>query len=103
MQTVGRDSGSLQTARQLIGEEDIRQFRLTVSAKAERSVALLTLQVGKVDLGILVCCRADGDDARRGARLQPIQQEVGEQERRQVVHRQRQFYAVLGHRAMAPR
>jgi hypothetical protein len=51
---------------------------------AEATVEALSVQVVEGDLCALVSLRRCGDDAGGGARLQPIKEEVGEEERCQL-------------------
>ena len=52
MQHGGGDAGAVQAARQLVGEQDVGQFRLAVGPLP--GVAALALQVTEVDLPLLV-------------------------------------------------
>ena len=61
------------------------------------------LQVLEVDLAHGLGAGRHGDHPRRGTRLQSIQQQVGQQERGQVVHREGVLQAVGGDMATWPR
>ena len=83
MQRVGGDAGGRQPAGQLVGEQDVGELGLVVGACA--GVGPFALQVAEVDPPHGVHVGGDRDHAGRGAVVQPVQEQAGEQERREMV------------------
>src|SRR5690348_12972116 len=92
MQRVGRHPGSVQLPRQLIREEDIGELRFAVDAEGEVAAAVLHIVEGNVGAGMHG--GGDGDDAGGRAGFQRLEQQVGQQERREVIERERHLNAV---------
>jgi hypothetical protein len=98
MHAVHRHAGPLQPTRQLIGEQHIGELGLAVgAAPAEAPVAL---QVIEVDPAAPKRRRGDVYHPAGRAVLEQLQQQVGEQERAQMVHREGGLEAVGGHAAV---
>ena len=74
MQRIGGDRAGWDPAGQLVGEQDVGQLGLAVGPC--RGIRPLPLGLG---------VGGDGDHPRRGALLQSVEEQVGEQERRQMV------------------
>src|SRR5438874_2347048 len=68
---------------QLVAEQDVGELGLVVGPGA--GVRPFALQVLEVDVAELVGVGGDGDHAARGAVLQPVEKQAGEQERREMV------------------
>lgn len=92
-ESVDRDPRALQPASQLQREQQVGQLALTVAERL--AVVLFTVQVVEVDVAVLVELRGDHDDAAGSGGLQPVQQEVSEEEVTQVVHAELHLKAVL--------
>jgi hypothetical protein len=92
VQHVGGDAGALQAAGQLVGEHDVGQLGLVVGPLS--GVSALALQVVEVDATHRLGPGGDGHDPCGCARLEPVEQQVGEQERAEVVDREGVFQAV---------
>ncbi len=99
MKAVGRHPRAVEPSSQLVGEQDQRQLGLVV--RPHPVVILFGHQVVKVDRRFAVVIASDIDHPRRRAGLEHVQQQVGEQERRQVVDREDGLNAVYGHRSFA--
>ena len=99
VQEVGADVARGQAARQLAGEQGVGELGVAIRLPAVETA--FHLQVVEVDVPAAVHARADVDDARRGAGAQPLQQQVGQQERCQVVDRKGALVAVGGGAAAA--
>src|SRR5437763_1893985 len=84
------------TPRRLGGGQDVGQFGLAVHAHTP--VALRVLEIVEVEptARAAVGARRDVDDARRRAGLDAIEQQVGEEERPQVVDREGALQSVDG-------
>ena len=83
MQCVGGDGGGLQSAGQLVGEQDVGELGLVVGPCA--GVGPFALEVVEVDSPHGLHVGGDRDHAGRGAALQPAEEQAGEQERREMV------------------
>jgi hypothetical protein len=89
MQRIGGDhslirkGGALQPSGELVGEQHVGELGLAV--RPCPGVGLLALKVVEVDAALGLCIGGDRDYPRRGALLQPIDEQVGEQERCEVV------------------
>ena len=88
------DAGAVQAAGQLVGEHDVGQLRGVVGMLPR--IRGRALQVVEVDAAGGVRAGGDGDDPRRRAGLQAVQQQVGEQERGEMVEGEGVFQAVGG-------
>jgi hypothetical protein len=97
VQAVRCHAGPFEAARELAREEHVRELRLPV--RRHWAVAALGVQVVEVDAGADVGARADVDDARGRAGAQPVEQQVRQEEVRQVIGRERGLVAVDGHAA----
>ena len=93
VERVRRDARPLEPAGQLVGEQDVGQLGLVV--RALTAVAPLALEVVEVDAAHGLRARRDGDDPGRGGGPEPVQQQVRQQERREVVDRERALQTVL--------
>lgn len=90
VEAVAGDGGALQPLGQLIREKDVAQFAVTVLLEQLIvTVALIQisvrLQVVEVNVSQLVAFGSHGHHAARPARLQPPQEQHGQQEVAQVV------------------
>ena len=94
VQGIGGNGEALQSPGQFVAEQDVGQLGLVVGPCAE--VAALALQVVEVDAAKLVGVGGDDDDAGGGAVLEPVEEQVGEQERREVVEGEGAFEPVRG-------
>src|SRR6266540_1538634 len=83
MQRVGGDEAALQPAGQLVGEQDVGELGLAVGPCA--GPGTFALEVVEVDSPLGVRVGGDRDHAGWGALVQPVEEEIGEQERRQMV------------------
>src|SRR5439155_14278011 len=90
----GRDAGAFEAAGQLVGEHDVCELGLAVGALS--GVVASALQVLEIDPAPRLCAGGYGDDPCGCACLEPIQKQVGEQERGEVVERERVLQAVGG-------
>ena len=103
MQHGGGDAGAVQPARQFIGELDVGQFGLAVDLRP--GVAVLALQAPKLIFPVAWApedAGGHGHDPGRGAGGEPVQEQPGEQERGQVVDRERALQSVGGDLAGGP-
>jgi len=82
-QLIGGDGGALQPPGQLVGEQDVGELGLVVGLRA--GVGPFALQVVEVDLPHGLRVGRDRDDAGRSALHQAVAEQVGEQERREMV------------------
>ena len=94
MQDVGGDPTALQAARQLVGEHHVGQLGCVVGTLPR--VLLLTLQVVEVEATCRMRAGRHGDDPGWGAGFEPVEQQVGEQKRREVVEREGVLQAIGG-------
>ena len=94
MQAGGDHAAAVEPACQGAGEQDVAQLGAPVGL--ERGPVLLADHRGGVEAGAAMRLRRDGDDARGGRGAQPVEQQIGQQERRQMVDRDGQLVAVLG-------
>ena len=101
VQEVGADVARVQAARQLAGEQGVGELGVAIRLPAVETA--FHLQVGEVDVPAAVHARTDVDDARGRAGAEPVEQQVGQQERRQVVDREGTLVAVGGGAAAAHR
>jgi len=83
MQRVGGHRGALEPAGQLVGEQDVRELGLAVGPGS--GVGPFGLQVFEVDPPQGLHVGGDRDHTGRGALLEPAEEQVGEQERREMV------------------
>jgi hypothetical protein len=90
---VGRDAHAAQPPRQGEGEQQVGGLRR--AERVEGGEAARALQV--IEVQFACGRRADRDDGRRRAGLQPVKQQVGEQEGRQVVGGKHQLQPFAGH------
>ena len=100
MQTVRADPGSFEASGEFVREVHVRQFRPAVGGNGR--VVSLVLQVVEIDLGLPVRAGSDGDDPRRRACLEPVQQQTGEQKRRQMIDGEGDLQPVLVQSAFRP-
>lgn len=101
MEAVAGDGGALQPLGQLVCEEDVAQFAVTVLLEQLIvTVALIQilvrLQVVEVNVAQLVAFGSHGHHAARPARLQPLQEQRRQQEVTQVVDGKDQTEPLLG-------
>src|SRR2546423_9341812 len=75
----------------------------TVAVTPLPRVLLLTLQVVEVQVAERMRAGGHGNDPGRCAGLEPIQQQVGEQERREVIERERVLREPQSRAALSPR
>src|SRR5262249_44763035 len=80
-------------SRQFSREQDVSQLGFAVAAKAP--VGALGVEIVERDVCSLMRLGCRSDDAGRCALFQPLEEELAEQKRRQVVDRPGQFDAVL--------
>ena len=92
VEAVRDHAGRLEAPRQLAGEEHVRELRVRVGAP--RRPGALQLEVVEVDQPARVRRRAGGHDPRRRRLLQALAQQVGEQERGEVVDLEGQLVPV---------
>ena len=83
-----------QTARELDGEEHVRELGSRVGPR-DAVAAPLELQVVERHIGTAVFDARHGDDARRRAPLQEIEQKIREQKRSEMIDRKRLLDTVL--------
>ena len=93
MEAVRRHPGPIETSRQFSREQDVGQLGFAVAAKAP--VGALGVEIVERDVCSLMRLGCRGDNAGRRALLQPVEEELAEQKRREVVDRPGQFDAVL--------
>ena len=79
MKAARRHAASLQTPPQLPREQYVRELGLAIAGKA--AVEAFGVQVIEGDVRALVGFGRSGDDTGGSARLQPIEEQIGEQER----------------------
>lgn len=100
MEAVAGDAAALQPLGQLVGEEDVAQFAVTVLLKqlvvasGQRQLSV-GRQAREVHMPHLVRFGGHGHHAARPARLQPVQKQHGQQEVTQVVDAKDNPEAVL--------
>ena len=100
VQHRGGHAGAFQAAGQLVGEHHAGQLRLAVSTLP--GVVPLALQVVEVDAASGVGAGGDGDDPGGRARGEAVQQQAGQQERREVVEREGVLHAIGGDVPVSP-
>ena len=100
METVRGHARAFEASRQLCGEEDVRELGLAVASESPPTVGAFSIQVVERDVRTPVGIRGGGDDASRCALLQPVDEQVGEEERCQVVDGPGLLDAVLGEPAL---
>jgi len=98
VKAVGGDAGAVEAPGQLIGEEDVGELGGAVDPHG--AVAPRVVEVVEVDPTEAVRVRGDVHDAGRGRCPQAREQEVRQQEVREVVHREHGLDPV--HRGRAP-
>jgi hypothetical protein len=91
---VGRDRGGREPAGEFVGEQDVRELGLVV--RPCTGVGAFALQVVELDAAHGMRVGGDGDHPGRGAVPQPVQEQVGEQERREMVECERALEPVGG-------
>lgn len=90
MEAVAGNVGALEPLGELVGEEDVTQFAVTVfleeliDAVAHSQISV-SHQTVEIHLPILITFRGHSDHATRPARLQPVQEQHCEQEVTQVI------------------
>jgi hypothetical protein len=89
----------LQPAGQLVGEQDVGELGLVVGHGT--GVVPLTLKVGEVDAPLSMRVGRNRDHSGRRAVRQPVEEQVGKEERRKVVKGEGAFEAVGSARAGA--
>jgi hypothetical protein len=94
MQHHGSHPSSLEAAGQFVGEHHVCQLRRIVGPLPR--VVPLSLQVVEVDVACRMGAGRHRDDAGRCAALEPVQQQVCEQEGGEMVQRERVLQAVGG-------
>lgn len=100
MQTVAADAAALQSVGQLPGEKHVAQFAVAVRLdvlprRLSSNQILCGGQQREVDVTKTVQECRNCDHSARTALLQPVQEQVGEQEVTQVVYAKRQAKALL--------
>jgi hypothetical protein len=93
VQGVRYNTRPCQPSRQLIGKQNVSEFRARIGAPT--SIPVLPLQVGKVQSGVAVCLRRDVDNAGGVGGFQGIKEEVSEQEVGEMVESKGHLKAVL--------
>ena len=93
MERVARHTRPAETARELVAEEDVGELRIGVRAGA--LVSTLQLQVVEIDVSQHRHGRGHVDHPRRRARLQHLEQQLCEQEVREMIDSERLLDAVL--------
>ena len=100
VQGVGGDAGAIEAAGQLVAEHDVGELGLVIGALPR--VTASALQVVKVDSTHRLCTGGHGDDPRWCAGFEPVQKQVGEQERGEVVEGEGTLQAVGGRVSVCP-
>ena len=95
MQAVGRDGGAVEASRELVGEQHVGELRLGIDGHAP--VAAPPAEVVEVDPAPAMDVGGDVHDAGGAAVREPAEQEMGQQEGRQVVDGEDGLDAVDGH------
>lgn len=100
MEAVAGDLGALQPLGELVGEEDVAQFAVTVFLEelivaAAQSQISVSRQTVEIQLANLVGFGGHGHHAARPARLQPVQEQQRQQEVTQMVDAKDHPEAVL--------
>src|SRR6516165_5238242 len=83
MKAVRCHPAALEAACELAREQNVCKLGDTVAA--EGGVVAFTLEIVEGNVCTMVGARGGGDDTRRGACLQQIQEQCGQQKRRQMV------------------
>src|SRR5438552_10644693 len=94
MQRVGGDRRGLQPPGQLVGEQDVGEFGLVVSACT--GIGPFTLEVIEIHAPHGLRVGSDGDYAGWSALLQPVEEQSGQQERRKMVESEGTLQPVSG-------
>ena len=94
VQRGGRDPTALQASRQFVGEHHVGQLGRVVGALPR--VLQLALQIVEIQAAERMGAGGHSDNPRRCAGLQPVQQQVRQQERGEVIERERVLQAVGG-------
>lgn len=100
MEGVAGDLGSPQPLGEFVGEEDVAQFAVTVDLQhpcegGGQSQSFVLVQVVKIDIPKVVAHRCDVHDPAGSPLLQPVQQQVGQQEVAHMVDTKHHSQAVL--------
>ena len=101
MEAVRGHAGSVETARELAGEHDVGELGLAVAREAAAFPRTLGVEVVERDELSLVRIRRRRDDASGSGCLEPVEQQRGQQERREVVERPGALDAVDGELALS--
>ena len=83
MEAVRCHPGPIETSRQFSREQDVGQLGFAVAAKAP--IGTLGVEIVEWNVCSLMRLRCRGDDAGRRVLFQPVEEELAEQKRRQVV------------------
>src|SRR5439155_7105234 len=84
VEAVGGHARAVEAPGQLVGEEDVGE--LGGGVDAHRAVAPRVAEIVEIDPTEAVRVRGDVHDAGGGRAAQPLEQQVGQEEVRQVVH-----------------
>lgn len=100
VEAVAGDAGALQPVGQLPGEEHVTELTVAVGPKVAPGrltghQILVGSQQREVDVAEAVQKCSHSDHSAGRAPLQPLQEQVGEQEVTQVVHAERHSEAIL--------
>ena len=100
MQRIGGDRGVFEPPSQFVAEHDVGKLGLAVRPCS--GVGLLALEVAEVDAPGGMRVGGDRNHPGRRALQEPVQQQVGEQKRREMVEGEGAFESVYGDVAGIP-
>src|SRR5271169_1948242 len=95
MQAVHGHAGPTELSCKLPRKKDVAEFRAAIRAPA--GVQMLTLKVTKVDFRQAMQFRSDIDNSSRSRLLDPIEQELGQQEIGHVIEGEGTLESIFGH------
>lgn len=95
MHGIGSDSSPLQACCQLPCVQHVGQFAVTVILEGSKGAGGWAAELSHAQAASTVCRGGDDDHTARGAALQALQQQSGQQEVAQVVHLERQAETIL--------
>ena len=92
MKTGGYDFAGVEPRRQFPGEQNVAEFGAAVGP--HHCPIVRACEIASIDAVAAVRLRGDRDDPRRCRSLQAVEQQIGQQERCEVIDREGQLETV---------